>query len=86
MSRYRLEIYDDYLPEEIDKAINACIKDRFHRQLLHYKLIDNYSYEEIGEALKEKTGRFVCDRTAKRWVYKAEKELYSRLQVIYRKN
>ena len=86
MSRYRLEIYDDYLPEEIDKAINACIKDRFHRLILHYKLIDNYTYEEIGDILKEKTGRYISDRTAKRWVYQAEKRLFSQLQVIYRKS
>lgn len=86
MSRYRLEIYDDYPPDIIDKAIDACIKDRLHRLILHFKLIDNYTYEEIGDALKEETGRYISDRTAKRWVYQAEKKLYSHLQVIYKKN
>lgn len=86
MSRYRLEIYDDYPPEVIDKAIDACIKDRLHRLILHYKLIDNYTYEEIGDVLKKETGRYISDRTAKRWVYQAEEKLFSQLQIVYHKN
>lgn len=84
MSRKRLEIYDDFPPDIIDEAINACIKDRLQRLILHYKLVDNYSYEEIGEAMKEATGRYVSDRTAKRKVYKAESTLFPQLQIIYK--
>ena len=84
MSRKRLEIYDDFPPDIIDEAINACIKDRLHRLILHYKLVDNYSYEEIGEVMKKTTGRYVSDRTAKRKVYKAESKLFPQLQIIYK--
>ena len=83
MSRKRLEIYDDFPPDIIDEAINACIKDRLQRLILHYKLVDNYSYEEIGEVMKKATGRYVFDRTAKRKVYKAESKLFPQLQIIY---
>jgi len=83
MSRKRLEIYDDFPPDIIDDAINACIKDRIQRLILHYKLVDNYSYEEIGEVIKKATGRYVSDRTAKRKVYKAESKLFPQLQIIY---
>ena len=84
MSRKRLEIYDDYPPDIIDKAINSWIKDRIQRLILHYKLVDNYTYEEIGEVLEEATGRYVSDRTAKRKVYKAESKLFPQLQIIYK--
>lgn len=83
MSRKRLEIYDDFPPDIIDEAINACIKDRIQRLILHYKLVDNYSYEEIGEVMEKATGRYVSDRTAKRKVYKAESTLFPQLQIIY---
>ena len=84
MSRKRLEIYDDFPPDIIDEAINACIKDRLQRLILHYKLVDNYSYEEIGEVMKKTTGRYVSDRTAKRKVYKADSKLFPQLQIIYK--
>jgi len=83
MSRKRLEIYDDFPPDIIDEAINACIKDRIQRLILHYKLVDGYTYEEIGEVMKNATGRYVSDRTAKRKVYKAESTLFPQLQIIY---
>ena len=84
MSRKRLEIYDDFPPDIIDEAINSCIKDRLQRMILHYKLVDGYTYEEIGEVLTKANERYVSDRTAKRKVYKAEKKLYSQLQIIYK--
>ena len=86
MSRHRLEIYDNYPPEIIDKAINACIKDRLQRLILHYKLVDNYTYEEIGEVLKNATGRYISDRTAKCKVYKAESKLFAQCEIIYNGN
>ena len=86
MSRQRLEIYDNYPPEIIDKAINACIKDRLQRLILHYKLVDNYTYEEIGEVLQNATGRYISDRTAKRKVYKAESKLFAQCEIIYNVN
>jgi hypothetical protein len=52
--------------------------------ILHYKLVDGYTYEEIGEVLAKANERYVSDRTAKRKVYKAEKKLYSQLQIIYK--
>ena len=84
MSRKRLEIYDDYSPAIIDEAINSCIKDRFQRLILHYKLVDNYSYEDLPEIIKKETGREFSDRTMKRKVYSAESTLFRQIQIIYK--
>ena len=84
MSRKRLEIYDDYPPSIIDEGINACIKDRIQRLILHYKLVDNYTYEELAEMLSNETGRYISDRTIKRKVYNAEAKLFPQLQIIYK--
>ncbi len=84
MSRKRLEIYDDFPPDIIDEAIKACIKDRIQRMILHYKLVDNYTYEEIGDVLNKEIGRYVSDKTAQRKVYKAESILFPQLQIIYK--
>lgn len=83
MSRKRLEIYDDFPPAIIDEGINACIKDRIQRLILHYKLVDNYTYEELAELLENETGRPISDRTVKRKVYKAESKLFPQLEIIY---
>ena len=84
MSRKRLEIYDDFPPDVIDAGINACIKDRIQRLILHYKLVDNYTYEELAERISNETGRYMSDRTIKRKVYKAEAKLFPQLQIIYK--
>lgn len=83
MSRKRLEIYDDFPPAVIDEGINACIKDRIQRKILHYKLVDNYTYEDMTELLYQETGRYYSDRTIKRMVYRAEAKLFLQLQIIY---
>lgn len=55
----------------IDAAIKACIKDRIQRIILHYKLVDKYTYEELSEVLEKELGRPITDRTIKRKVYEA---------------
>jgi len=83
MSRERLKIYDPFPPDMIDAAIKACIKDRIQRIILHYKLVDKYTYEELSEVLEKELGRPITDRTIKRKVYEAESKLFPQLQIIY---
>ena len=83
MSRERLKIYDPFPPAMIDAAITACIKDRIQRLILHYKLVDKYTYEELSEMLEKETGKPMTDRTVKRKVYKAEAKLFPQLEIMY---
>lgn len=83
MLRERLKIYDPFPPDMIDAAINVCIKDRIQRIILHYKLIDNYTYEELSEVLEKELGRPITDRTIKRKVYQAESKLFPQLEIVY---
>lgn len=73
MKRTRLDIYDDFSNSQIDAVINEWIHKELYRQVLHYKLVDGYTYEHIAE---------LVDRTPKRVqdiVYAAEDKLYKHL-------
>lgn len=81
--RTRLEIYDDYPSDIIDEAINSWIKDKRQRQILHYKLVDNLTYDEIASIMRNADGRYRDIKTVQRAVYKAESKLFPNLQIIY---
>mgnify|MGYP003288737066 CR=1 FL=1 len=49
MKRTRLSIYDTFSNEQIDATINKWIHDERKRLVLHYKLVDGLTYEEIAE-------------------------------------
>lgn len=49
MKRTRLSIYDDFPADKIDETINLWVHDERKRLVLHYKLVDNLTYEEIAE-------------------------------------
>ena len=83
MSRERLKIYDPFPPDMIDAAIKACIKDRVQRMILHYKLVDKYTYEELTEVLEKELGHSIADKTIKRKVYEAESKLFPQLEIYY---
>lgn len=81
--RTRLDIYDEYPSDAIDEAINQWIHDRQQREILHYKLVDGMTYEEIADLLTKQTGQFISEKTVQRKVYKAESKLFPRLQIVY---
>lgn len=81
--RTRLEIYDDYPNDMIDDAINRWINNKLHRMILHYILVDGYTYEKTAELIEQETGQFISYKTVQRQVYAAEKRLYPRLDIVY---
>lgn len=84
MSRYRLELYDDYSTAELESAIDAWIHNAQHRQILKYKLIDGYSYLQTADLMTQELGYYVSIDTVKRAVYKAEGQLFKHLRIIRR--
>lgn len=81
--RTRLEIYDQYPNDEIDRAINRWINKKLQRMILHYILVDGYTYEKTAELIEQDTGQFISYKTVQRQVYSAQKKLYAHLEVIY---
>ena len=73
MGRARLDIYGDYPNSLIDVTINEWIKSERDRRILHYKLIDGYTYERIAE-LMDMSPRRIQDI-----IYKAETIVYKHL-------
>ena len=49
MKHTRLNIYDTFSNEHIDATINKWVHDERKRLILHYKLVDGLTYEEIAE-------------------------------------
>ena len=49
MKHTRLNIYDDFSTDKISDTINQWVHDERKRLILHYKLIDNLTYDEIAE-------------------------------------
>ena len=77
MKKTRLEIYDNLSNSQIDAAISEWIHSERDRRILHYKLVDGYSYERIAE---------IEDMSPKRIqqiVYNAEDRLFHHLDIIY---
>lgn len=77
MKRTRLEIYDEFPASAIDYVINEWIHSARDRRILHYKLVDNLSFEEIA-ALEDMSSKRIQGI-----VYGAEYKLFSHLKVIY---
>ena len=48
MRHTRLNIYDDFSNEQIDATINKWVHDERKRLVLHYKLVDGLTYDEIA--------------------------------------
>lgn len=49
MKRTRLNKYTDYSNEQIDNVIDQWIHNIRDRRILHYKLVDGYTFEWIAE-------------------------------------
>ena len=49
MKHTRLSIYDDFSNDHIDATINKWVHDERKRLVLHYKLVDGLTYDEIAE-------------------------------------
>ena len=48
MKHTRLSIYDDFSSAKIDETINQWVHDERKRIVLHYKLVDGLTYDEIA--------------------------------------
>lgn len=48
MKHTRLSIYDNFTNEKIDDTINKWVHDERKRLVLHYKLVDGLTYDEIA--------------------------------------
>ena len=77
MKHTRLDIYKDYPNSAIDQAINEWIHKDTHRQILHYKLVDGKTFEQIAEIMD------MSPKGVQNIVYDAEYALFSHLKIIY---
>lgn len=77
MRKTRLDIYKDFPNDGIDEAINKWIHDKKHREILHLKLVDNLTYEDIAEIYQMSPGGI------QNIVYDAEDILFGHLKIIY---
>lgn len=48
MKHTRLSIYDEFSNDKIDETINKWVHDERKRLVLHYKLVDGLTYDEIA--------------------------------------
>ena len=76
VKKTRLDIYGDFPNSQIDAAIAEWIHSERDRRILHYKLVDDLSYEKIAE-LEDMSPRRIQDI-----VYDAEDKLYPHLEYI----
>lgn len=77
MKRQRLKIYDGFPSSAIDAAIAEWIHNERDRRILHYKLIDGFTFERIAE---------IEDMSPKRIqaiVYASEDKLFRHLKIEY---
>ena len=74
MKRTRLSIYDEFPNSRIDAMICEWIKSDRDRRILHYKLVDGWTYERIAEAEDLST------ESIKNIVHAAEHKLYKHLK------
>lgn len=80
MKKTRLNIYDDFASSQIDTAINEWIHNERDRKILHYKLIDGYTYERIAEIFD------MSPRRIEKIVYGAEDRLFRHLEIVINKD
>ena len=77
MKRTRLSIYDDFTSDAIDETINKWVHDERKRLVLHYKLVDGKTFEQIAEIMD------LSPKGGQKIVYDAEYQLFSHLKVTY---
>ena len=81
--RTRLEIYDPYPADAIEAAINKWVKHHLHRKILHYILVDGYTYEETANLIAKDTGVIYDAKKMYRTITDAENTLFPYLKVTY---
>ena len=83
MFRKRLSIYDRFYLDEIRDAINQTVNKERDRIILHYKLVDGLTFEEIETIpLPDKRhpeGIYLSARQLQNIVYKYEDRVYGYL-------
>lgn len=75
MKKTHLDIYNDFANSQIDAAINEWIHSERDRLILHYKLVDGYTYEHIAEILD------MSPKRIQKIVYSAEDRLFRHLEI-----
>lgn len=81
--RTRLKIYDPYPADAIEESINKWVKHHLHRKILHYILVDGYTYEETANLIAAETGVVYDAKKMYRTIVEAEHELFPHLKVAY---
>lgn len=82
MKKTRLDIYNDYPNSLIDEAINEWIHDERYRIVLHAKLVDGKTFEEIAEMDLPGNRRY-SPKQIQNIVYNAECKLFPHLKIVY---
>ena len=84
MKRTRLSIYDDFTSDAIDETINKWVHDERKRLVLHYKLVDGLTYDEIAEISlphkKHKDGIRLSVKRIQDIVFEARTTVYPHLK------
>lgn len=75
MKRTRLNPYDERASDAIDEAINQWIHKEKYRTVLHLKLVDGLTYEEVAERMD------MSPKGVQKIVYKAEDILFKHLEL-----
>lgn len=65
--------WDNITNSQIDFLISEYIHNEMHRKVLHYRLVDGYTYEKIADKMD------MSVRQIKNIVYKAEAKLFKHL-------
>ena len=88
MKRTRLSIYDDFSSDTIDETINKWVHDERKRLVLHYKLVDGLTYDEIAEIplphKKHKDGIRLSVKRIQDIVFEARTTVYPHLKDTYK--
>lgn len=80
MKKTRLVIYDNFPASAIDYVIQEWIHNERNRRILHYKLVEGKSFDEIADLEDMST------KGVQKIVYAAEDTLFSHLKITYRKD
>lgn len=75
MKKIHLDPYDERASEQIDEAINQWIHKEKYRRILHLKLIDGLTYEEVAEIVD------MSPKGVQKIVYRAEDTLFRHLDL-----
>lgn len=75
MKKIHLDPYNERANDQIDEAINLWIKKERHRRILHLKLIDGLTYEEVAERMD------MSSKGVQKIVYRSEDRLFRHLKI-----